>query len=612
MIRPVLIALTVLAAALPMTTNAQTAAPSAGARPTATRAAITYTLRFPDAATHYVDVEASYPTDGQAQIELMMAVWTPGSYLVREFARHVEAVEAVAPAGRPVKTRKNRWAIETGGAARVTVRYRVYGREMSVRTNWIESRFALLNGAPTFLTLVDGLQRPHHVTLDLPPDWPRAMSGLPELPGRTGSFVAADFDTLVDSPIVAGDLKVYEFSLDGKPHSLVNVNENGSWDGARAIGDIERIVSEHRRFWGGLPYDKYVFINMITEAGGGLEHANSTVLMTSRWAMGSRQTYVNWLNLVSHEFFHVWNAKRLRPAALGPFDYEHENYTPSLWVSEGFTSYYGDLLVARAGLSYEFEYLSLLSHDIHTLETTPGRLAQPVTQASWDAWIKYYRPDENSPNSSVSYYTKGAVIAALLDARIRFATGGSRSLDDVMRLAYQRYAGARGFTDAEFRAVITEIAGPDIGDVLDRALDTTQPLDYQPLLDAYGLAFVPPESHATRGWLGVTTKDDGGRLVITQVRRDGPGATAGLNVDDEIIAIDDYRVKADQWARRLEQYPPTTKASVLVARREQLLRLDVTFGQEPGNAWRLQPRPNATAAQLTARTAWVGERRAKE
>jgi predicted metalloprotease with PDZ domain len=594
-----------LACLSPMTTNAQ----PTGARPARADAdaAISYTLRFPDAARHYVDVEATYPTAGQPRIELMMAVWTPGSYLVREYARHVEAVEVTDPSGAkaPVKVRKNRWAIETGGAPRVTVRYRVYGREMSVRTNWVEARYALLNGAATFLTLVGGQARPHHVSLVLPQGWTRAMSGLPEAGGR---FTAADFDTLVDSPIVAGALKVYEFTQSGKPHFLVNVNEGGNWDGARAIGDGPKIVAEHEKMWGSLPYDKYVFINMITEAGGGLEHKNSTVLMTSRWARGTRQSYLGWLDLVSHEFFHVWNVKRLRPAALGPFDYETENYSPSLWVSEGFTSYYGDLLVRRAGLSSDQEYASGLSNQLRALETTAGRLVQPVTQSSYDAWIKQYRPDENSNNTNISYYTKGAVIAAVLDARIRFATNGQKSLDDVMRLAYQRYSGPKGFTEAEFRAVVVEVGGESLRDVLARALDTTQPLEYQPLLDAYGLQFVPADSTATKGWLGIRTRIDAGRLVINEVQRGTPAAEAGLNVDDEIIAIGDYRVRPEQWEARLVQYPPTTKASLLVARRDELVRVEVTFGQEPGNAWRLQPRPNATAAQLATRAAWLNTR----
>lgn len=571
--------------------------------------AITYHVRLAQAARHYVEIEASYPAAGRQRIDLMMAVWTPGSYLVREYARHVEGLEVLTPdAGATlVKTTKNRWTIDTGGAPRVTVRYRVYGREMSVRTNWIEARFALLQGAATYLTMVGHLQCPHRVSVALPAGWVGAMSGLPEVPNAADTFEAPDFDTLVDSPIVAGDLKLYEFAVGGTPHVLVNVDEGGTWDGARAAGDVERIVAEHQRTFGGVPYARFLFINMITEAAGGLEHGNSTVLMTSRWAMGTRQSYLGWLSLVSHEFFHVWNGKRLRPAALGPFDYENENYTPSLWAVEGFTSYYGDLLLRRAGLASDGEYLEMLSAAIRSLETTPGRLVQTVTQSSHDAWIKHYRPDENSSNTSISYYTKGQVIAAVLDARIRRSTQ-HKSLDDVMRLALLRHAGAQGFSEAAMRDVIIGVGGAELGDVLTCALDTTQPLDYQPLLDAYGLEFMPADSQATRGWLGITTRSDGGRLVVTSVQRDAPGATAGINVDDEILAIDEYRVRADQWERRLEQYLQGTSSTLLVARRDRLMRLAVTFAQEPGNAWRLVSRVAPSTTQLAARAAWLSGR----
>ena len=248
---------------------------------------IKYTLRFPAPHTHYVEVEAAVPTGGQPQVELMMAVWTPGSYLVREYARNVEGVSAQTPDHQPLrvdKSRKNRWRVQTGGAPTVLVAYRVYAREMSVRTNWVEDGFALLNGAPTFLTLVETATRPHEIRLVLPPTWSMAMTSLPALSeGEAHTYLAADFNTLVDSPIVAGNPAVYEFDLDGTPHYLVNVDEGGVWDGPRSAKDVETIVGEHRRMWGFLPYDRYLFLNMITETSGALEHRNSTVLMTSRW-----------------------------------------------------------------------------------------------------------------------------------------------------------------------------------------------------------------------------------------------------------------------------------------------------------------------------------------
>ena len=229
--------------------------------------------------------------------------------------------------------------------------------------------------------------------------------------------------------------------------------------------DVEAIVRAQKNFWGFLPYEKYVFFNLLTESGGGLEHKNSTVLMSSRWATRTRSSYLGWLNLVSHEFFHTWNVKRLRPVELGPFDYENEVYTPSLWVAEGITSYYDRLLVRRAGLCTVEEYLAgdppspgsdaeKSTNDIERLQTTPGRLVQPLESSSFEAWIKFYRRDENTPNTGISYYVKGAVVAFLLDAKIRRATAGKKSLDDVMRLAYERYSGPRGFTAAQFRGTV--------------------------------------------------------------------------------------------------------------------------------------------------------------
>jgi predicted metalloprotease with PDZ domain len=572
---------------------------------------IRYTLRFPAPHTHYVEVEALVPTGRQPAIEMMMAVWTPGSYLIREYSRHVEGVTARTAAGAPLsveKTQKNRWRIVTGGADRVTVSYRVYCREMGVRNNWVDAEFAMVNGAPTFLTLAERVARPHMVRVELPSTWSTAVTGLPPAPGEPPhTYVAADFDTLVDSPIVAGNPALYEFQVDGKPHVLANVGEAGVWDGPRSAADVERIVREHRRMWGFLPYDRYVFLNLLTDASGGLEHKNSTLLMTRRWATRSRRSYLGWLSLVSHEYFHLWNVKRLRPVELGPFDYERELYTRSLWIAEGFTDYYADLAVHRAGLSTREEFLEALSRPIADLQTTPGRRVQSVEQASFDAWIKQYRPDENFANTAISYYTKGAVIAFLLDAKIRRATAGGRSLDDLMRLAYRRYSGERGFTPEEFRRTASDVAGLDLGPWFRGALETTDELDYQEALDWFGLRFRPAPSSEGPGrpWLGATTRADGGRLLVTQVRRDTPAYEAGLNVDDEIVAIEEFRVPASDWTQFLDYFRPGDRVSMLVARRGRLERLTVTLGREPQTSWRLEVRPDASADQRARLDEWL-------
>jgi predicted metalloprotease with PDZ domain len=558
---------------------------------------IRYTLTFPAPQTHYVEVEAVVPTARKPEIDLMMASWTPGSYLMREYARQVEGVKA-GNGSNVRKTSKNHWRITTGGAPTVTVSYRVYGREMSVRTNWIESRFALLNGAATYLTLNEPrAKRPHEVRVVLPEIWKVTMSGLPETSAGAHQYRADDFDTLVDSPILAGNPAVYEFEVGGKKHYLVNEGEAGVFNGEYAVKDVQKIVQAAVTMWGSAPYEKYVFLNLLTEGSGGLEHRNSTTLMASRWATSTGQRYQSWLGLVSHEFFHAWNVKRLRPVELGPFDYDHEVYTSSLWIAEGVTDYYGDVMLRRAGLSGDSELVAGVGQLIRSLQTTPGRLVQPLEDASFDAWIRHYRPDENSPNVAISYYTKGAVLGFLLDAKIRKASSGAKCLDDVMRLAMQRYGGAKGYTPKEFQQTVHEVAGTDFGAWWHDVLDTTKELDYAEALDWYGLRFRPADERQPRATLGLTTKVDGGRLVVSQVRRGTPGYEAGINVDDEIVALGEFRVKADAWAASMDRYEPGQKISVLVARRDQLMRLDAVFGRDAADQWRLEISPDATAEQ---------------
>ena len=571
------------------------------------RAPVRYTLSFPAPQTNYVEVEALVPTDGKPSVDMFMAVWTPGSYLIREYERNVEAVTATAGGHQLAveKPVKNRWRIATGGEREITVRYRVFSHEMTVRSNWVDADFAMINGAPTFITLVDH-SRPHEVTVVLPPGWKTSVSAMPNAPGAAPNrYLASDYDMLVDSPIVAGNPEIHSFTVDGKPHQLVNVGEQGSFDGARAAKDLERIVTADKALWGTLPYDRYVFFNLLTEATGGLEHRNSVMMMTTRWKMATRATYVDWLSLASHEFFHLWNVKRLRPIELGPFDYEKESYPRSLWIAEGLTDYYGDLQVRRAGLTAPWEYLGLLAEAIRTLQTTPGRLVQSVESASADAWIKQYRPDENSVNTVISYYTKGAVLGFVLDARVRAATGGAKSLDDVMRLAMSRYSGARGYTPEQFRQTASEVAGVDLGPWFKTALETTAEIDYTQALDWYGLEFVPLPAIDRPAWFGAKTKIEAGRLLVENVPRGTPAFDAGLNPGDEILAIDDFRVLPDKLHERLQAYRPGKKVTLLVARRDALKRLPIALGAEPANAWVLVQRRNPTPDQKAHLDAWL-------
>ena len=571
---------------------------------------IQYTIRIPQPESHYLEVEAVFPT---APEELFLPVWTPGSYMVREYSRNIEGLRSEEADIR--KVRKNRWVVTAHNPAdEIRLHYRIYCHELSVRTNWADDQFALINGAATFLTSSTSLACEYQVTLEAPADWAGAWCGLPS--GGPNTFSAPDYDRLVDSPILVGSPSVSEFLVEQKPHLFINQGEAGLWDGAKVAADLTTLVEAHRCLWNTLPYEKYLFINLLTGRGGGLEHCNSTVLMCDRYAMRTRRTYIAWLDFASHEFFHVWNVKRLRPAELGPFDYENEVYTRNLWIAEGFTEYYGPLLLRRSGLSTDEEFLGTkhepgqrgvqasLTWFIDELQRTPGRLQQPVSLASFDAWIRHYRPDENSPNVAISYYIKGALIAWLLDARIRKATDDRKSLDDVMRLAYERYSGSRGYTDAQFCTTAEEVAGTDLSAWFDKAVHSTEELDYSEALDWFGLRFKPAQI-CTKPYTGLVAKVAEGRLLISNVLRDTPAAEAGLSADDEILGIDSFRVLPDQWKERLEQYAPGDQITLLVSRNDRLLEKTIRLAQERQRYGQLEVDPDARPEQKEHFRNWL-------
>ena len=574
---------------------------------------IRYTVSVPAPHRHYIEVNATVPTDGRPEIELMMAVWTPGSYLVREYSRHVEALTASDPGRSPLrvqKTRKNRWRIATNGASRVSLRYLVYANEMSVRTNFVDTEFALLNGAATFITLAPpAVARPHEVRLAVPSAWAQTFSGMNR--AGDGTYIAPDYDTLVDSPIVAGNTWVHEFAVRGTTHYLVNFRERGAWNRSQSAQDLAKVVEAAAEFWQTLPFERFYFFNVIGAPVNALEHRNSTVILTPRDSTNIRESYVRWLSTAAHEYFHAWNVKRLRPIELGPFDYENEVYTEGLWFAEGVTDYYADLLLARSGVITPEEHLALLSAQIRSLQTTPGRLEQSLTRASLDAWIKYYRPDENSANTAISYYVKGAVTAFLLDAKLRRLTGGEKSLDDVMRLAYSQFSGHRGFRSEDIARVVATIAGPvharEAGTWLQRALESTDELDYGEALEWFGLRLGPPPDPPS-GWIGLSARADEQRTIVSHVRRGSPADAAQLSVGDEITSIDGQTVAAGQFAARVASLAPGTSISLSITRHDQPRDVTIGVAADPGHRWTLAVAPSSTSAQRRNRGSWMGPR----
>jgi predicted metalloprotease with PDZ domain len=465
--------------------------------PQETPAPVVYHMTFPDLEAQVAEIEIRVPTEDHPSVELMMPRWSPGFYRVQDYAGKVMELSARSPDGEtlPVeRTRPNRWRIQSEGNPSVLVTYRLHCPDSFVTTNWVSPELLVLNGGATYMTIVGAEDRPHEVWLEPAPTWTGVATGLPAVEGSgPHHYLADDYDTLVDAPIVAGDLETTTFLVEDVEHHLVDVGERTGWDPERAAADLKEIVEESIPLWGELPYRKYVFLNVFRRGGGGLEHENSTLLTTSAETMATPQRYRRWLSFASHEYFHALNVKRLRPVELGPFDYEVPPRTSSLWFSEGCTSYFGDLLVARAGLMAMDDYLASLSSAIRSLQNSPGRLLQSLEQSSLEVWTNSNSGVGAAP-STVSYYVKGEVVGFLLDAKIRTTTDGRRTLEDVVRLAYERYGGERGFTPDELRATAEEVAGATLEAWFERSLASTEELDYSEALDWYGLRFSDDDS----------------------------------------------------------------------------------------------------------------------
>jgi predicted metalloprotease with PDZ domain len=458
---------------------------------------VQYTFRVADAAKHLAEIEARIPTGGEASIDLMMPVWTPGYYVIEDYAARVQELTARAADGSPLEATKpkpNRWQVRTNRSPVVTITYRLLCQGRSVTSNWVDADLGVINGGAAFITLAERARRPHEVTIELPPTWKGSASGL-DPAGARNQYRAADYDTLVDSPIVAGDLDVHEFTIDGSTHALVDAGDRSQWNGKRAVDDLEKMVREVRKFWGGLPFKRYVFLNVIRQGGGGLEHSNSTLLTTSPKLTGPT---TGWLSFVSHEYFHAFNVKRLRPVELGPFDYEAPPTTTSLWLSEGGTTYFGNLMLVRSDVTTKEDFLASMSSAIASLQKSPGRLKQSLEQSSAEVWTNSNSGVGAKP-TTVSYYVKGNVVSFLLDAHVRRVTDGKRSLDDVMRLAMKRYGGDRGFTADELRKTVEEIAGHNMKPWFTRVIHTAGELEYGEMLGWYGLRFAA-DNAAAQSW----------------------------------------------------------------------------------------------------------------
>jgi predicted metalloprotease with PDZ domain len=559
---------------------------------------INYQVAMPNPQTHLFEVTLHLKGYSSSVLDLKMPVWTPGSYLVREYAKHLQDFSAQSDDKALIwrKVGKNHWRVNTDNVSKLTVAYRIFANELTVRTNHLDSTHGYFNGAALFFRLPEFDYLPIKVTIKTPrPQW-QVTTTLPVVKGQTNTFVAADFDTLVDSPFEIGSHKLYDFEVKGKPHQLA-IWGKGNVKVESTIEDIKKIIEVEAQMFGGLPYERYLFLlHLSTQSGGGLEHKDSCSLIYQRFGFSDREKYERFMQLVAHEFFHLWNVKRIRPKELEVFDYDQENYTPSLWFCEGTTSYYDLLIPLRAGIYNVNSYLNNLSKEITRYQTTPGRKVQPVSESSFDAWIKLYRQDANSPNSQISYYLKGEMISLLLDLLIRDRHNNQRSLDDVMLKLWQQFGKDEiGYTAAELKQVIESVAGIDLTNFFQRYIHGKEDLPFNQYLEPFGLELVvdtPDEP-----FLGIKVISNNTKESIKYVEADSPAQIAGIDAGDELLAIDGIKVTANKLSERLKDYQAQDNIEVTVFHQDELCTYSVTLAEPRANKYHVVEIENPTVAQ---------------
>ncbi len=577
---------------------------------------ISFKVSFSEPQAHYADVEMEISGIKGEYLDLKMPVWTPGSYLIREFSKNVEEFKVSGKPGTEMsseKINKNTWRVHTPNTEQIKISYRVYSFEISVRTSFVDESHAFLSPTGIFMYPEGYLNTASTIRIIPYKKWSRISTGLERSDSDANTFIAPDFDILYDSPFEIGNQDVFEFNAAGVKHEVAMYG-GGNYDKEILKRDMAKIVDEETDVFGVNPNKRYVFIvHNSNSGGGGLEHLNSTVLGASRNGYGTEAGRLKFLSLVAHEYFHLWNVKRLRPIALGPFNYNEENYTSNLWIAEGFTAYYQSIFTKRAGLNSPEMYLMSLASTISSVENQPGNRVDPVSQASFDAWIKQYRPNENSANSSISYYSKGALIAMVMDLGIIHSTQGRFGLDEVMKAMYDEYylKKGHGYTDAEFKAMAEKIAGRSFDTVYADYINGIKTIDYNNYLAYAGLSLIDDSAAGQDPYLGAVTAVKDGKIMVTNISRQSPAWTGGLNVNDEILAIDDNRISnvSDPRLSEVDKFISNKrvgdKIRILVNRDGRLQNLELNLSRNPNHKFRIAVSENAGPAQLAVRKRWL-------
>jgi predicted metalloprotease with PDZ domain len=557
---------------------------------------VNYTVSMSKPWTHLLEVEMRVKQSKLSdKTELVMPVWTPGSYLVREYARHVEDFSAKDSSGNSLtwaKVNKNTWSVDSKGLTEFTVNYNVYSNELTVRTNELNDNHAFFTPAALLFFPRGYLDVPSTISVKPYKDW-KVATGLPKVEGKENTFVAENYDVLYDSPFEIGNHKEISFEVQGKMHRFV-VNGEGNYDLNRIAKDTTKIIEECSKIFGDLPYKDYLFI-LNTRGGGGLEHLNSTALQWNKFGFTTR--YTDFLSLVVHEFFHLWNVKRIKPDVLGPFNYEAENYTKLLWVAEGATAYYEGVIMQRAGLISDKDALAIRANQIQALQDRPGRFETSLEESSFDAWIKYYRQDQNAVNNQISYYDKGELVNFLLDLQIRKDSNGAKSLDDVFRYLYNEIAKkGKNFTPEDYKKTCELMAGKPLDNFFNKYVSGREEINYDEILNAFGLR-LDISSGRQNAYLGATLAQEGERLMVKTVPQGTPAYEQGLNFNDQIVAVDGHRATLQFLNTYLGEKKANDKVKLSIFRFDELREMEMVLGGKGITSYRIVSTTSPTDEQ---------------
>lgn len=568
-----------------------------------------YTVRMPHPASHNFEVEISL-SGLHGDVTLAFPAWTPGSYKVRDFAKNVSSFKARDSRGHLEVEILDKQRFRLHGAREnATVTFTLYADEFSVRTPHLDDQHGFFLGTNLlpYIEREEGLPQVarYVVTLEPPQGW-QVATGLPPVKGAKNTWFAADYDMLGDSIFEIGTHEVHSFKAFGVKHDVAFVGW-GNWDKKKITADIKKLCETEPRLFGGVPYEYYLFvIHSYPDAGGGLEHLNSCVCAWDSFKYRKKEDYENFLRLVAHEYFHVWNVKRIRPAILGPFNYAREQHTKALWVMEGLTQYYEKLWCARAGIIADETLLNSYAEIIEKEDARPGRKVMSLEESSWLAWTKLYQADENFVNSGVSYYSRGAQVGFVLDAKIRALTKGDKSLDDVMKLAFARFGWPKpGFGERGFEKLCEEVAGANLDDFFAAHVRGTSELDYREALDVYGLEFKRDQDEK-ENWLGSTQAVKDGVFQVRSVEAHSPASRAGLQVRDELIALNGHKITNKDFDERLKDFKPGDKAKLTLFRRGRLVEAELEIGSKPASKLKLVrvKKPSAQQEKNFRRWLW--------